>query len=74
MPIPDDDLTPLYACGKAIAIESNGRLRPDGAPDTDNPHEGAHWWGVYLDGRRVATGRTLDAAVRLAADVCRGAR
>ena len=41
---------------------------PDGTGDTDNPHEAAHWWCVFLDGR------TLDAAVRLAADVCRGAR
>lgn len=74
MPIPDDDIIALCASGKPLAIESNGRLRPDGTGDTDNPHEGAHWWAVFVDGRRVATGRTLDTAVRLAADVCRGAR
>lgn len=74
MPIPDDDLTPLYACGKAVTIESNGDVKPNGTGATDDPNERTNWWAVYIGRRRVATGPTLADALRSAADACRGAR
>ncbi len=59
-------LSPIFVSGKPVIVESNGEVKLDGTGATDDPNERAHWWAVYVGGRRVATGPTIWDALHAA--------
>lgn len=57
-------MTPTEAC--LLTRHPDAIIEPNGPGESNDPDERAHWWAVYVDDKRIATGPTREIAIERA--------